>query len=167
MKDLLLLRHAKAHQAAPGQDDRDRALSRRGREAAAAMARWMVKAGWRPDLVLCSPSARTRETAAIIRAILPAGRLVDVPALYLASPAELRKRIRDADPAAGALMIVGHNPGLAELAHALGADNEGRFPTAAAAWFRSDAATWKGIFDAAPSRVALMTPALLEGEPQA
>lgn len=167
MKDLLLLRHAKAHQAAPGQDDRERALSRRGREAAAAMARWMVGSGWRPDLVLCSPSARTRETAAIVRAILPAGRLVDVPSLYLASPAELRKRIREADPAARTLMVVGHNPGLAELAHALGAANEGRFPTAAAAWFRSGTGSWKAIFDAPLSRVALMTPALLEGAPEA
>ena len=163
MKDLLLLRHAKAHQPAPGQDDRDRALNRRGRDAAAAMARWMAAAGWRPDLVLCSPAVRTRETATILRATLPAGRLVDVPDLYLASPLELRRCIRAADPSASAVMVVGHNPGLSDLAHALGADNDGRFPTAAAAWFRRDCETWKNFFDGPSARVAFMTPALLEG----
>lgn len=168
MKDLVLLRHAKALPAAAGQDDRDRPLGARGREDAAAMAGWLLGAGWRPDLVLCSPATRTRETLAIVAATLPCPRRTEEPPLYLASRGDLRARIRAIDPACAAAMIVGHNPGLEELVAALAAgasparaDGDERFPTAAVAWFRSPSPDWRGIFDVPARLVASMTPALL------
>ena len=62
MPRLFLLRHAKSPPAVPGQKDFDRPLAARGRAAAPAVGRHMADKGYLPDLVLCSPSARTRET---------------------------------------------------------------------------------------------------------
>ena len=169
MKDLVLFRHAKAMPPMPGQPDRDRPLAARGRADASAMARWMAEAGWRPDLVLCSQSARTQETLEILRMAVPLGRVTVEPELYLASTQDLRARIRRIDPQARATMIVGHNPGLGELAHDLAggalaedADDE-RFPTAAVAWFRGAAQNWGGLLAMPPALVAFMTPERLDG----
>ena len=169
MKDLVLFRHAKAMPALPGQADHDRPLAARGRADAASMARWMAGSGWRPDLVLCSDAARTRETLEILRAAIPIVRVALEPSLYLASTQDLRARVTRIDPAARAAMIVGHNPGLEELARGLAggalAENDGdeRFPTAAAAWFRGAAEDWGGWFASRPARIAFMTPARLDG----
>lgn len=168
MKDLVLLRHAKALPAAAGQDDRDRPLAARGRADAATMAGWLLGAGWRPDLVLCSAATRTRETLAIVGATLPCPHRMEEPRLYLASRGELRARIRAIEPGCGTAMIIGHNPGLEELVAALAAgaasthtDGDERFPTAAAAWFRSPALDWQSFFDVPARLVASMTPTRL------
>jgi phosphohistidine phosphatase len=169
VKDLVLFRHAKAMPPMPGQADHDRPLAARGRADAAAMARWMAEAGWRPDLVLCSDAARTRETLEILRTAIPIGRTAIETGLYLASTQDLRARIRRIDPAAQAAMIIGHNPGLEELARGLAggaladAADEERFPTAAAAWFRGAAEGWHGWLASSPARIAFMTPARLDG----
>lgn len=169
MKHLLLFRHAKAKPALPGQDDRDRRLGGRGREAALAMARWMHDAGWRPDLVLFSTAIRTRQTAAMALMVLPAPRLAGEDGLYLADMRALRERVAALDPAAGAAMIVGHNPGLEDLARTLLAgrkpgdeEAEARMPTGAAAWFSSPSRDWRGFFAAGPSLVAAMSPEELD-----
>ncbi len=172
MKDLLLFRHAKAKPALPGQDDRDRRLGGRGREAALAMARWMHDAGWRPDLVLFSTAVRTRQTAALALLVLPAARLEGEDGLYLADLRALRERVMAIDPAARAAMIVGHNPGLEDLVRALldgrargEAQGAPQMATGAAAWFRSPARDWTEFFSAGPALVAAMSPGGLGGPP--
>lgn len=172
MKDLLLFRHAKAKPALPGQDDHERRLSGRGRDAALAMARWMRDAGWNPGLVLFSTATRTRQTAAIALMVLPVPRLAGEDGLYLADARALRARVAEIDPSVDAAMIVGHNPGLEDLARSLlpagprAADaTEPRMATGAAAWFRSPARDWRGFFAAAPSLVAAMAPEEL-GQPR-
>lgn len=169
MKELLLFRHAKSSWATPGQQDRDRPLNARGRRGAAVMAAWMVKAGWRPDLVLCSSAARTRETLAIAMQTLPVPALLTEDALYLASAESLRRRIGDVPDACGRLMIVAHNPGIEDLARALdragaeeGSGPHAKYPTAAAAWFRADVASWKRFAGARMELVAFMTPSMLD-----
>jgi phosphohistidine phosphatase len=91
----------------------------------------------RPDLVLCSPARRTRET---LERIAPAlGRPVTEvePGLYAASAPSLLERLRRLPEPVGSVMLVGHNPGLHELAILLagktGAELEDRFPTGALA----------------------------------
>ena len=65
MLNLAVLRHAKSSWAEAGQADFDRPLAPRGLAAAPVMGRHMLEIGLRPGLVLCSPAARTRETAAL------------------------------------------------------------------------------------------------------
>lgn len=118
MPTLILMRHAKAVRR-PGLEDHARPLAERGRGDAALVAHALRDAHLAPDLILASDSQRTRETLGIVSAIfqpMPAERLDH--ALYLASDRDILRIIQSAPPCER-LMVIGHNPGLAELAIAL------------------------------------------------
>ncbi len=117
MKHLILMRHASAR---PGQDDRERPLSPEGTSEAHAIGR-ALKAlaahGFRPEQALVSPARRARETLASVREALAS--LADTSeddALYLASAGRLLSRLQQLPDATAQVLLVGHNPGLAELA---------------------------------------------------
>ena len=114
MRDLILLRHAHADAAGAGQPDLDRPLSAAGREEARAAGDWLREHGLLPDRVLCSPSARTRETLAALGDIGGAPATLE-PAIYEASPGTLAALV-DTQRDAERLLLVGHNPGLEQLA---------------------------------------------------
>ena len=115
MRELILLRHAHAEPAAPGQADLDRALSPEGLAEADAAGRWLAEHGLVPDCVLCSPSRRTRETLEAVLAVLGYvdQRLED--RVYDATPGTLAE-LADSHRDVGRLLIVGHNPGIERLA---------------------------------------------------
>lgn len=114
MRELILLRHAHAEPSAAGQDDADRPLSQVGREEAQAAARWLKEHGARPDLVLVSPAARTRQTADAVVAELGLPAYTQEPGIYEASPGDLIA-LADEHRDAASLLLVGHNPGLEQL----------------------------------------------------
>jgi phosphohistidine phosphatase len=120
MRRLLLLRHAKSSWSEPGARDLDRPLNRRGQEAAPRIGAYLARHGLIPDGILCSTARRARETwelvAAEVHAAPPA---TFTERLYDASPRTLVDVFRDADPKAASLLVVGHNPGLQEVATAL------------------------------------------------
>ena len=115
MRELILLRHAHAEPASPGQADLDRPLSPEGLAEAEAAGRWLAEHKLVPDCVLCSPARRTRET---MEAVLAAVGYVDQrldERMYEGTAgtlAELADNHRDTDR----LLLVGHNPGLEHLA---------------------------------------------------
>jgi phosphohistidine phosphatase len=114
----------------------------------------MVRRGWLPDHVLVSPSRRTRETWKIIEARLdPAPDAWFLPELYEASAAGLLQALRRIPDEADTVLVIGHNPGMEELAkglsgpgsvHAALAVLERKFPTAALARFTIDG-KWNGL----------------------
>ena len=114
MRDLILLRHAHADAAGAGQSDLDRPLSATGRDEARAAGDWLREHGLRPDRVLCSPAARTRDTFAALGDIGGVAATLE-PAIYEASPGTLAALV-DAHRDAERLLLVGHNPGLEQLA---------------------------------------------------
>jgi phosphohistidine phosphatase len=117
MRRLLLLRHAKTERAEPGERDRDRILMARGRDDASVIGAYMVRHRLVPDLVLLSPAARTRETWALIApAFARAPRVLKDQRIYNASADGLIDLIRETDGEARVLLVVGHNPGLHDLA---------------------------------------------------
>jgi phosphohistidine phosphatase len=114
---LHLFRHAKSSRDDPSLDDHDRPLAPRGREAAPLMARWMADSDVVPGLVLVSTARRTRETWTLMRpAFKPAPQVEFEEALYLASDEELLDRIRRLSDEHEEVMLIGHNPGLHDLA---------------------------------------------------
>ncbi|NIP89767.1 MAG: histidine phosphatase family protein, partial [Gammaproteobacteria bacterium] len=83
MKTLLLLRHAKSSWDDPSLEDFDRPLAPRGEKAAPVMAAYLASKGLRPDLVLCSPAARARQTWALVAQSLGDGIAVkELQSLY-------------------------------------------------------------------------------------
>lgn len=150
-KQLVLLRHAKSSWDDPFLEDFDRPLAKRGRKAGKQLSAWLNAQAIRPDVVLCSPAVRTRETLALIAdAIGPAARIDYDKSLYLAEMDDLLTRIRQTAPAARSVMVIGHNPGLHDLAVALvrpGAKADRarlaeKFPTATVARFDLPITAW-------------------------
>jgi phosphohistidine phosphatase len=158
MRHLMLLRHAKTENDAPSGRDQDRRLDERGRADAAAIGDWMAQHPPFANAVLVSPAVRAHQTWEIARDAMkdrvPAPEVEFVPELYGADPGRLLEIIHTAvanDPKR--LMLVGHNPGLHELALALTAsnDNAGRkaladnLPTAGLAVFEFAGNDWSDV----------------------
>ena len=120
MKTLILLRHAKSDWSEPGLADHDRPLAARGREAAPKMGAWLKTHGPMPELVLCSTATRARQTLALALDALGAEPKTRFDrGLYLAGGAGVLTRLRQAPDTAAAVLVVGHNPDLEQLARRL------------------------------------------------
>ncbi|KTT75226.1 SixA phosphatase family protein [Sphingomonas endophytica] len=154
MKTLTLLRHAKSGWDDPVARDFDRPLNPKGRRAALAMGRHLRDLGLGFDRVLASPAVRVTETVAEVEKGL--GRALS-PAwdrrLYLASAATLLDAVHEASPDAASLLLVGHNPGLEELAMLLVPDTAGglrdaveeKYPTATLAEITFEIDDWSAV----------------------
>jgi phosphohistidine phosphatase len=131
MHQLHLLRHTKSSWDDDA-DDHERPLNKRGRESARLIGESLPKAIGALHLVLCSSALRTRETAELALAGLsPQPLVLYEDELYLASEEALMHRLRLLDEDIDAVMIVGHNPGLHELAVTLAAPGSAGFSTLA------------------------------------
>jgi len=117
MRRLFLLRHAKAEKSEPGTKDSARVLIDRGRKDAAKIGAYMAAHALVPDRVILSPAARTQETWKYAAAAFhPAPAAMSAEKIYDATPHSIMAVIKDAPAAAHTLMVIGHNPGLYELA---------------------------------------------------
>lgn len=142
MKRLILFRHGKAERDADSGEDFDRALADRGLSEAAVMGRMLAERGLVPDLALVSPAVRTRQTWEAAQPAFPQARVEFAKTLYETNARTIRALAEVAD--GEAVMVVGHNPGLQELAVRLLIDAGGgealsrarnRFPPATVAVF--------------------------------
>ena len=120
IKTLLLLRHAKSSWRQPIASDFDRPLSGRGVRDGTHFGQHLVTELPRPDLILCSPARRTRDTLAFLIPGLIDPRLVAFESeLYQASASSLLDRIRRVPADIDTLMLIGHNPALTDLTNML------------------------------------------------
>jgi phosphohistidine phosphatase len=133
MRRLMLLRHAKTESEAPSGRDQDRRLDERGQYDAAEIGGWIGRHPPSPDAVMVSPAVRARQTwelaSETMKQNAPLPRVETIADLYGANPTQLLHIVRMAsatDPKR--LMLVGHNPGMHELALALAGsgDTKGR-----------------------------------------
>ena len=164
MKRLYLLRHAKSSWDDPTLADHDRPLAPRGRRAAKVMAEHLGRKGIAPELVLCSPSRRTRQT---LKRLVPAlGKSADVqinPALYAASAPVLLEVLQEVPDEVESVMLIGHNPGIQDLALNLaGAGSEiprlrSKFPTAGLATLELNG-SWRELASGSAELVWLVKP---------
>lgn len=118
MRRLMLLRHAETPRP-EGVSDRDRPLGPSGRAEARSVGHLMERERLVPDLALVSPARRTQETWDIARSLLGRVETRVEARLYEASDETLLAVIREVEPTAGALILVGHNPGCEDLARLL------------------------------------------------
>jgi phosphohistidine phosphatase len=112
----MLLRHAKTERAQPGERDRDRKLTKRGRADAPLIGAYMAHHCLVPDLAVVSPATRAQETWALLAncfANTPA--VVSDERIYNADPQKLLALLAETE-GAKSLVLVGHNPGLHDLA---------------------------------------------------
>jgi phosphohistidine phosphatase len=158
MKRLYILRHAKAAQGEPGQDDHARVLTVKGITDAEAMARYLRKNEAKLDRVLISTSARTIQTADLVLRELEGPPRPDYrDGLYLASAVKILGMLKMLPNKLSEVMVVGHNPGLEELAALLAREPvrrkerarrgelDEKFPTAALAVLDFDIGHWRDL----------------------
>ncbi|MDZ4309280.1 MAG: histidine phosphatase family protein [Cypionkella sp.] len=149
MKRLILTRHAKSAWDDPLTPDHDRPLNERGKAAAADLGQWLASRGYVPQKVLCSDAVRTRQTWSGIAPALPATPLMELkPALYHAGVDVMLAVLKHAQ--ADVVMMIGHNPGIAEFAERLVATAPlnaefGRYPTGATLVVDFAVAAWDQI----------------------
>lgn len=154
MKTLFLLRHAKSSWADSSLGDFDRPLSGRGRKAVAKMATFMAEKGLRPDLILSSSSARTRETFWRFQEAFGEELEVEfVDDLYHSSSILMLNLVQNAPSQISSLMLLAHNPGIQDAAlRFLGYGSPAdisrldfKFPTGALAQFSFHAEVWQDV----------------------
>ena len=154
-KTILLLRHAKSAWSDPRLDDHERPLSRRGEQAAKAMADHIVLREPRPDLILCSTAMRTRQTLAPLLTLLdaPAPPIALENGLYLASEDVLLAHLRSVGDAVATVLLIGHNDGIWHLAEGLAGSGPAaalaalrdKYPTGSLATLKAPDAPWHDL----------------------
>jgi phosphohistidine phosphatase len=153
VKRLLLLRHAKAQATERGMADRDRPLTARGHRDARLMGAAIAADGV-PDLILCSPALRTRETLeGVIETLAAEPKVVMADRLYGAHGATYEEAIAALGDGAERLLVIGHNPTIHATALAFAATGErnlraamaAKFPTCALAVIALDGDDWRAV----------------------
>jgi phosphohistidine phosphatase len=154
MLTLSLFRHAKSSWDDPALQDFDRPLNERGEEAAQRMGSFMAKNGIVPQLILCSPSVRTRQTLDLMLPHLsPTPTVAYEDALYLAAASVLLQHVRKGAGKAKHVMVVAHDPGMHHLATELAGSGDPellvvlakKFPTAGLAVVDFNAQAWSKV----------------------
>jgi phosphohistidine phosphatase len=153
-KKLLLMRHAKSDWNDTGLSDVDRPLNARGRSAAPTMGKWLLANDMLPDEIVCSTAVRTRQTLELLIECWSQERkdrqqedsrrnkpeIVFMDDLYLA-PALRILTIASKHTSKSCVMVLGHNPGMEEVASYLG-QSPVHMPTAAIAILESTGRNW-------------------------
>jgi phosphohistidine phosphatase len=142
MRRLILLRHAKSDWSVAGQPDHERTLAARGCDAALKVGAYMRRHGLIPNLVICSTAARARQTWELVaQALAEPAPLNHEERLYNAAAETIVDIVKAARRSVHVLLVVGHNPGLRDLAELLIATGDvdarqrllEKFPTASLA----------------------------------
>ena len=173
MRRLFLVRHAKAELSSVGRDDYARKLTERGRSDARRVAQALAARRFLPDVLIHSGAARAKQTAEIFAAEWRGKVALEVDAhLYDASLTTLLDRTRALRDAHKRVGLVGHNPGLGELATALtGSDAEpeaqhltAKYPTGAVAVLDFSIERWKEVGRNSGKLALYLTPAELDAD---
>lgn len=145
MKTIHLLRHAKSSWKDPGMSDFERPLNGRGRESAPLVGQFIRQKQIRPDMILCSPAERARETAAlVVKAANLDSELRFDERIYEADAARLLAVVSQIDEPYAVALLVGHNPGMEDLIETLTGERES-MPTAALARIVLDVEKWSKV----------------------
>jgi phosphohistidine phosphatase len=168
VKRILLLRHAKSSWKDSSLADHDRPLAGRGRRAAKAICGHLRDEGTEPALVLCSTARRARETLQRIEPALGRGKVRVERELYAASADALLERLRRLPDRIDSVLVIGHNPGLEQLALRLARPGAAvdalatKFPTGALATLELDGDSWRGLGPGSAELTAFVRPRDLE-----
>ncbi len=146
-KTLYLMRHAKSNWADMRQSDFDRPLNQRGLRDAPEMGLRLAKRKVHPDIIVCSPAQRTRETIELIAPKIGVrlDRVVFQESLYEASTDAVLEIIRSIPDRYKSALIIGHNPSIGRLVNQLADVHIDQMPTCAIATLKLETDRWMDI----------------------
>jgi len=147
MKHLTLLRHAKSSWQDPALDDIDRPLNGRGKRNARLMGQRLAILDETPKVIISSPAKRARRTAELVAEALhyPESAIRFEPCMYEADVGTLLELVSQLDNVWQDVMLVGHNPGLTELANLLAPCNLDNIVTCGLAKIAFENASWSEL----------------------
>jgi phosphohistidine phosphatase len=153
MSTLYLLRHAKSAWDDETLTDHERPLAPRGIRDAKRMAAHLRSCEAQPELVLCSSAVRTRQTLELVKPALDDATVLIEDGIYGASADSLLERIQGVPESVRSVLVIGHNPGLEDLALGLASggdrleDLRAKFPTCAFATLDLGDGEWADVRD--------------------
>lgn len=146
MKELILIRHAKSSWSNPLLDDFERPLNKRGEKNAPFMAKVLKQKGLTPDLIISSPSIRTKQTLDyFIQEFDYKGEIIFEESIYEAPFENLLKVIKNIDDKYKTIFLFGHNPGLNDLVDFLIGNFEENIPTSGVLKLNFDIKKWGNL----------------------
>lgn len=167
MKHITILRHGQASQDS-GFEDFDRPLTDKGRKHLPRMAAFVARSQVKPDWIVSSPALRAKETAELLAEALQFSRsIVWNERVYLAAAITLLEILRETPDVAEHLVIVGHNPGMSDLAAGLCAGGDFRLnlqmETGAVASLSAQIVHWRQLRWGCAELLAYVAPRSLKG----
>lgn len=153
-RQALLLRHAKSDWGDAAQSDAERPLNERGVRSAYLLGDYIEQRELVPHRILCSTATRAMQTGELVSSAWKTSVSIDyLPELYMATPETIIGAIRDANKKYQRLLVIGHNPGMAQAIYALVLRNNPKaarriaekLPTAGLAVVDFDADSWNDI----------------------
>lgn len=155
MKKLLIIRHAKSSWKYPELSDYDRPLNARGKRDGPLMAQRLQRRYLSVDLLISSPSLRTRQTAEALHLVMgiPWEKIAWESTLYHGNTAAYWNTLRTLGPAIDTACLIGHNPGITDFANQLHQPFTDNIPTLGMACFQFPTTHWQ---EAAPHAAELL-----------
>lgn len=146
MKELILIRHAKSSWSNPLLEDFERPLNKRGAKNAPFMAKILKQKEVNPDLIISSPSKRTKDTLDFfIKEFDYKGEIIFEESIYEAPYINILKVIKNIDDKHKTIFLIGHNPGLNDLSNFLLGEFKDNIPTCGTVKIDFDVKSWKDI----------------------
>ncbi|WP_319407953.1 histidine phosphatase family protein [uncultured Desulfosarcina sp.] len=147
MKILLIVRHAKSSWKDHDLADHQRPLNNRGKKAAPEMGRRLLKRGVQPDIIISSDARRAMDTAVSMAKIMGVSSkaIRQNPDLYHAAPDRILAVVHQLEDEWKQVMVVGHNPGLTEMANRFTRRPIANIPTAGVVELRFQTRSWRNI----------------------
>lgn len=154
MKQLTLVRHAKSSWDNPSLSDFERPLNKRGQRDLPLMAKRVRDFDLHPNLMLYSSAVRTSQTAeALADALrLPGNACIAVPEMYEACWETLLNLLQGQDDSRGHILLVGHNPGIADLGNYLCDEQLSHVPTSAVQYMLLSVLSWSELSENCATR---------------
>ena len=163
MKRLYLVRHAKSSWDCPGLEDFDRPLNKRGMRDAPGMGEYLAEQGISPRIIVSSPARRAYATAISLASAMqiPSSRIVENGRIYTATVPALAGIIQAWEDSWEAVMMVGHNPGIADTASMLAGEDVGRVPTCTVIELNLDVSRWSHVKPGCGDLIAKIVPSMI------
>jgi phosphohistidine phosphatase len=159
-RNLILIRHTKSNWGDAMLPDFDRPIKKDRVDDAKSMAAELKDLGVEPDLIICSPAKRTRQTAEYFcdKLKYDYDKIEFDKRIYESTAEDVLQVIRETDAKIKTLLVIGHNPSLTHVANMFSENSIGEMPTTGVVWIEFDVKDWE-IYKISPCKLkAFLTP---------
>lgn len=144
-RNLIVIRHTKSEWGDFSTPDFDRPIKKDRVEDAREMASKLKSLGLKPDLIICSPARRTRQTAEYFcdKLKYDTARVQFDKRIYESSAEDILQVVQQVEPDIRTLVIIGHNPSLTYFVNLFIEEKIEELPTTGVVWIEFKTGNWE------------------------